>query len=182
MDYLDNDTAAGVYTLPAASIEKMAKDFVYKLGDGTPNALYSKEVSFSLIADVVPRRYGGVGASSAPGVFPYRFVYNGWSLEGSISKPLTVDGNTLKRDFFTGGGDTGLEQLFYVYSTSLADYSTALDTDGQMRFTLNIKFDSVTLGFDDETVENLTFKGLEDGTNNIFMVEQMTTASQTWAT
>jgi hypothetical protein len=171
------------YRLPAKSIEKMARDFVYKIGDSTPSALYSKEMRFSLIADLVPHRYGGVGASSAPGALPFRYVYNGFRLEGSFSKPLLATTDTLSKDFFIQSGETGLDQLLYVYSRTMTDYNEAAASlsDGEMRFTFNIKIDDVTLGFDDETIENVTFKGVYDDTNNIFKVEQCTAASQAWA-
>jgi hypothetical protein len=179
LGYDDGDDASGgTFTLPATTIEKMSRDFVFKLGDGTPASLHSREVSFSLIADVVTRRYGGLNDA-----FPYKFLYNGWSLEGSFSKPVLATTDTLAKDFFVEGGDTGLDQLFYVYSKTMADYSEAAASlsNGEMRFTFNIKIDTVTLGGDDETIEEVTFKGVEDGTNNIFKFEQCTTASQAWA-
>lgn len=181
-DLITNDTAAGTWTLPASSTEKLASDFVYKLGDGTPAALYSKEITFSMIADVVVKRYGGVGATTDPGILPARFVYNGWSLEGSMSKPVAAATDTIARDFLISGGETGGDQLMYVYSRTMADYS-ATPANNECIFTFNIKIDSATFGLDDEVVENVTFKGIHDGTNNIFQYKQGTTGTQaTWAT
>ena len=182
MDYIANDTAAGTFTLPATSLEKLSKDFVFKLGDSTPAALYAKEITFSMIADVVVHRYGGLGATTAPGLLPYRFVYNGWSLEGSFTKPVVAATDTIATDFLVNGGETGADQLFYVYSRTLSDYNDATVTNEECRFTFNIKVDQSVMGFDDETIETVTFKGIHDGTNNIFKYEQGTTASQTWAT
>jgi len=180
-DLITGDTAAGSYTLPLSSTEKLASDFSYKIGN-TPAVLYSKEVQFSMIADVIVKRYGGVGATTDPGILPSRFVYNGWSLEGSISKPVVAATNLVAKDYLISGGGVGSDQLMYIYSRTCADYNSVL-ANLECRFTFNIKVDSATLGYDDETVENIAFKGVYDATNNIFMYQQATTATQAaWAT
>lgn len=180
LTYDDGVASGGTYTLPGQSSEFMTRDFHYKLGDGTPAALYSKELSLSFIADVVIQHYAGFNTANAGG--PFKFTYNGWSLEGSFSKPIIAGTDTLLKDFLIEGGDTGKDQLLYIYKSSLTDYDEAASSmaDGEIRFTLNIKFDDITKNLDDETREDVTFKGAHDGTNNIFMLEQVTTASQTW--
>jgi len=177
LGYDDGDTAAGSTTLPASTLEKMGRDFVFELGD-SPAALHSKEISMSFIANIVPKRYGGLN-----GVFPIRYIYNGWSLEGSITKPVVSGTDTMAKDFLIGGGDTGEDQLLFIYSTTMTgeDEAAASMANGEMRFTLNVKFNDAVMGGDDELIETISFTGVQDGTNNIFMFEQCTTAAQAWA-
>lgn len=170
-----DDASGGTFTLPGTTIEKMATDFVYKIGDSTPASLYSRELSMSFIADIIPLWYAGNN-----GVLPYGFLYKGWSLEGSFTKPILAAADTLSKDFVIAGTN---DQLLYVYSTTLTDYSETAATfsDGEVRFTLNVKLDTALPDLADDQVETVNFKGIEDGTNNIFLFEQATTATQAWA-
>lgn len=184
LDYTLADSAAGTFTLPATSGESKCREWVYKLGD-SPAALYAEEMRFSLIADVVEKRYAGASAAAGGAALPYAFVYNGWSLEGSFTKPVVAGTDMLMKDFFIEGGETGIDQLLYVYTTGLTDYNETIGTTGtagDMRWTFNIKFDSVELGFDNETVERVGFKGVYDGTNTIWKFENVTDATNAWAT
>jgi hypothetical protein len=172
----DSDGSGGVYTLPGTGVEIMARDLVAKMGGG-PSALYSREISFSLVGDWVARRYGGQNDA-----YPYKLICNGWSLTGSLSKPILAATDTLSEDHLIGGGDSGLDQRLFIYSKTMTDYDELIGTmsNGEMRFTLNIKLDEAVPGGDDELVENVTFKGLDDLTNGIFKYELVTTAQQSW--
>jgi hypothetical protein len=166
------DASSGTYTLPTTTSEKLASDFVFKIGDGTPNALYTREVSLSFEAQVIPRWYGSV--------FPYMYHIAGWTVSGSFTKPIVAATDTLSKSHFVG---SSLDQLLYIYSATMTDYDEAAASlaDGEMRFTLNIKLDKALPDFGDDSVESIDFKGIDDGTNAIWKAEQCTTASQTWA-
>jgi hypothetical protein len=166
------DASSGTYTLPTTTIEKLASDFVFKIGDGTPAALYTREMSLSFEAQVKPLWYGSV--------FPYAYHISGWTVTGSFTKPMVAATDTLSKSHFVG---SSLDQLLYIYSATMTDYDEAAASlsDGEMRFTLNVKLDKALPDFGDDSVESIDFKGLDDGTNSIWKVEQCTTSSQTWA-
>jgi hypothetical protein len=173
----DADGSGGTFTLPTVATEVMARDLEFKFGP-TPVALYSKEISFSLVADIQVRRYGGLNDE-----FPYAFIYNGWSLEnGSFTQPILAGSDTISEDYFVGGGDTALDTRLFIYSKSMATYDEAIASmaNGEMRFSFNIKVDQAIPSGDDELVEAISFKGLDDLGYDIFKYELVTTAQQSW--
>lgn len=172
----DAGDATGTFTQPLASVEQMVRDWRYKLGDGTPAALYSKEITLSFIAEIDSNWYAGFNDR-----YPFRFVYKSWRLEGAFMKPLIAGTDTQAKTHWHEGGDSASDQLLYLYTDSLADYSSAMAADGDMRFTLNIRPTEIVKEKDGETIERVNFKGVNDGTNNIWKFEQTTTAAQAWA-
>lgn len=115
------------------------------------------------------------------GYDPTKHLLYGWTVEGSFSKPIVSGEDTLSKTYLTSGST--IDFPLYVYSSTLTDYDEATSTwsDGEMRFTLNIKVDTALPEFPDEIPEMINFKGVYDGTNPIFKFEQCTTGSQTWA-
>ncbi len=176
MTYDVDQDSTGVFTHSGVTDEKRVRDWHYKLGD-SPVPLYSKELTLNFIADVQPQRYGGLNDR-----FPYRWVYNGWTLEGKFFKPVVAGTDSQAKDFWVKGGEAAArDQLLYVYTSSIGDYNDTLDADGDMRFTLNIEPRDIDRVKDNELLEQVPFVGKQDGTNNIWLYEQFTTGSQAWA-
>jgi len=177
MGYSDADDGTGTFTLPATDV--LGRDAIFKIGDGTPVALYSDEVTITIRAVVTPHWYGGV----QPQGKPHRLVMSDWTGEVSFTKPLITTVNSFMKDHFVNGGGVSNDMLLYLYDRTLADYNTALSVNGQWRFKLNVSPDDVEKQLADETKDVVTASMRYDGGNQPFSYEQCTTATQaSWTT
>lgn len=173
LGYDDADAGTGTFTLPP--IDLRGRDFVCKFGDGTPGLMLADEISLTIKANVVPKYYNGQNNG-----LPYRFVCVNYTFEGKFRNPLSASVDSLRKSYLYDGGDISRDAKLYIYSRTMADYSSAL-ANGECRFTMNADFDNVADLMEDEITEEITFTGRNDGSNVAFQFEQATTASQPWA-
>ena len=176
----DGSAGTGSFDLPDPATELLVHDFKYALDTA---ALYADEVSVSLIAEYVVKRYGGMNDT-----LPYKFILNGFRVEGRFTRPVLTAVDTLTRDYINDGGENvEAGSDFYnnmslvIHPAALA-YNAALDAEGQLRIECNIVLDDAPLNFDDELQEEVTFHGVQDQDgNDLFKINQATATAQTWA-